>query len=133
MGHTEKEAMDAEYVRDIIIAELVASGWDVQNPREVTLSQADVWHLMEQPKFSGVLQDVGVDVVGLVDILDFLFSEAKTMTLPMFMEIMLQLRADNRATVKDIVIFRKYITYELKALKDQLRAFVFEARASFQC
>jgi len=61
-----------------------------------------------------VLQDVGVDVVGLVDCADTLFVDThgerlERLSFHHFMDVILRLRGSNTATVKDIVEMRKLV------------------------
>merc|ERR1712087_407369 len=68
------------------------------------------------------LQSVGVDVVGLVDFIDFIFEERVPLSLERFMDIILQLRGGNRASVKDLVELRKWLTHEFLRTQELLRA-----------
>jgi len=67
------------------------------------------------------LQKIGVDVVGLVDFADCIFRDAKyenqQLTTSDFMELALQMRGTNKATVKDIVDMRKFILKELTKIE----------------
>jgi len=77
------------------------------------------------------LQEVGVDVVGLVDFAEHIFEyeteedadgqpKHKELTLQEFMTVVLQLRGTNAATVKDVVDLRKYVRTSMKALNRQI-------------
>jgi len=75
------------------------------------------------------LEDIGVDVEGLVDCADIIFEQNSTendhdfdraLSFAEFMEVLLQLRGANKATVKDIVDLRKYFNKMLRNL-DKLR------------
>eukprot|EP00427_Karlodinium_veneficum_P004033 CAMPEP_0169154616 /NCGR_PEP_ID=MMETSP1015-20121227/52837_1 /TAXON_ID=342587 /ORGANISM="Karlodinium micrum, Strain CCMP2283" /LENGTH=632 /DNA_ID=CAMNT_0009224879 /DNA_START=55 /DNA_END=1948 /DNA_ORIENTATION=- len=92
-----------------------------------------------------MLQEVGVDPAGLIDVADFIFEQAendkkdqsnedgdienrsdkpKNLTFGKFMEHVLQMRGTNMATVKDIVDFRKFvstITHRLKHKVDLIQ------------
>jgi len=77
------------------------------------------------------LQDVGVDVVGLVDFADFIFeadgvAEEAELEFHEFMNVVLQLRGSNTATVKDIVDLRKFVQNQFdqqrKDFREQCRA-----------
>jgi len=85
------------------------------------ISKTEFQSLLIKPKAARTLQDVGVDVVALVDIVDFLFEEAATeMTFDQFLDVVLQLRGNNQATVRDLVDLRKYLMAEFeKSTKQQ--------------
>jgi hypothetical protein len=69
------------------------------------------------------LRDVGVDVVGLVDLADFIFDdEHETLSFSQFMETVLQLRGSNVATVKDMVDLRKYMSAQMLNLGNMIHA-----------
>jgi len=60
------------------------------------------------------LHEVGVDVVGLMEITDFLFKDGRTLDFPNFMEMLLELRGTNTATVKHIVDLQRFVHLELR-------------------
>jgi hypothetical protein len=55
------------------------------------------------------LTEVGVDVIGLVDFADVIFEDDDELSFGRFMEIVLELRGSNSATVKDIIELRKLL------------------------
>mmetsp|Transcript_34779 Transcript_34779/g.64434 ORF Transcript_34779/g.64434 Transcript_34779/m.64434 type:complete len:179 (-) Transcript_34779:59-595(-) len=59
---------------------------------------------------------MGVDVVALVDLCDFIFQDEMYLDFRHFMDLVMQLRGSNQATVKDIVDLRRFITMEFNAL-----------------
>merc|ERR1712087_441449 len=77
------------------------------------ISKDEFEALLENPEAARALQNIGVDVVGLVDFMDYIFAEETELSFPCFMETVLQLRGSNSATVKDIVDLRKFIAQEL--------------------
>lgn len=84
---------------------------------EPVITKDDFITLLGRPEAARILQGVGVDAVGLVDFGDFIFrDDAKTLSFSDFMEIVLQLRGTNTATVKDIVDMRKFMMAELENL-----------------
>mmetsp|Transcript_22990 Transcript_22990/g.52627 ORF Transcript_22990/g.52627 Transcript_22990/m.52627 type:complete len:636 (-) Transcript_22990:120-2027(-) len=81
-----------------------------------------------------LVQQMGVDVVGLVDIADFIFKGADTISFAEFMDLILQLRGSNSATVKDIVDLRRYISSEVNSsihnATDEIKRFVYLAKSN---
>ena len=70
-----------------------------------------------------MINDLGVDIFGLIDYGDDLFEadeEGAEITFAGFMELVLSLRGTNSATVKDFIEMRKFVTSELNELGDFL-------------
>lgn len=66
--------------------------------------------------------DVGVDLIGLLDFSDFIFHDEllgegeKELTFNEFVDVVMQLRGDKEATVKDMVDLRKYLRSQIREL-----------------
>ncbi|CAK0891230.1 unnamed protein product, partial [Prorocentrum cordatum] len=66
--------------------------------------------------------DVGVDLIGLLDFSDFIFHDElldegdKVLTFTDFVDVVMQLRGDKEATVKDMVDLRKYLRSQILEL-----------------
>jgi len=81
------------------------------------------------------LRDVGVDVIGLVDCADTLFVDnhgrmVEELEFADFMDVVLQLRGSNTATVKDVVELRKLLRTQTSDMMVQLRSLVVQSNAS---
>jgi len=83
-----------------------------------TISRFEFEKLLVRPEAAKVLQEVGVDVVGLVDLADVIFQETDELLFPDFMGLVLQFRGTNNATVRDIVYLRKFISQVAKFTKE---------------
>lgn len=82
--------------------------------REEDLTQREFVKLVQQPNAARILQEVGVDVVGLFDFVGVIFpSIDATLTFQDLMEVVLSLRGNNTATVKDLVDLRKCVLAEI--------------------
>lgn len=115
---TEREEMLVGYVnRKVrqIVEELDKDGGG-------SISKDEFAHILENRDAIGALQDVGVDVVGLVDFADVIFEDQEELSFSKFMEVVLQLRGSNTATVKDIVDLRKLVSGKFKEFVAQRRA-----------
>ena len=89
----------------------------VGQSRDTDLTRRDFLELIRQPEAARVLQEVGVDVLGLFDLVQVIFPEAeKKLTFPALMEVVLSLRGNNTATVKDLVDLRKCVMAEIGRL-----------------
>jgi len=85
--------------------------------------------ILEKPAALRALQEAGVDPAGIVDFADlFFYEDGKPIELPFdrFMELILDLRGSNSATVKDIMTLWKQINpklcdqqRDLQVLKDR--------------
>merc|ERR1712232_342815 len=74
----------------------------------------------EMPGAAKMIQEIGVDVVGLVDFVDFVCEEGVTLEFEDMMEMMMQMRGTNLSTVKDIVDLRKFLLTELSVVDEKL-------------
>merc|ERR1740123_1043794 len=85
------------------------------------ISKDEFCKILENMEAVRALQDVGVDVVGLVDFADVIFDEDDELSFPRFMEVVLQLRGSNTATVKDIVDLRKLVGNQTRDIQKVIR------------
>lgn len=107
----EKETMLVNFVKQQLAPMLDKGGLTAGS--EQTVGKEDFIKILEQPEAARALQEVGVDVVGLVDFTDFIFQNGKELSFSDCMDLVLQLRGTNNATVKDIVDLRKHVMTEL--------------------
>merc|ERR1719471_1161822 len=84
----EKENMDVNFVKHYFKNLVTVS--DINGDKHI--SKEDFKTLMHLPEALRALNSVGVDVIGLVDLADFIFKDIKGMPLRDFMELVLQLR-----------------------------------------
>jgi len=110
----EKESLLVNYVKTTLLHMLDAEGIDANGDHLIAKDEFEA--LLENPAAAKALQDVGVDVIGLVDFTDFIFMEGRELSFPDFMDMVLQLRGSNTATVKDVVDLRKLLVAELDKL-----------------
>lgn len=124
----EKEEMLVTYVNEKlqkVMAILDADG-------DLTISKSEFLKILENIDAARCLQDVGVDVIGLVDFADFIFADDSVTNVQLddddnqisfakFTEVVLQLRGTNTATVKDIVDLRKFVRNAMIETNRQLQ------------
>merc|ERR1712217_427383 len=84
------------------------------------ISKGEFETLLLNKTAARMVQDVGVDVVGLVDFADFIFKDDDELSFCEFMELVLQLRGSNNATVKDVVDLRKFFITQMDEFKAEL-------------
>lgn len=134
---TERESLSLGFVRDRIHQLICETDADKDNDQMI--SKEEFSQLLVTPKAITILQDVGVDVVGLVDLKDTLFEndvivggedddqesvaeepEEKKLSFQDLMKVVFDLRGGNAATVRDIVNLRKYIHARFAIIEQKL-------------
>lgn len=115
VASVEKEKMLITFVKGklVKIMEKVV-GVVQEGDDDLRISQEQFMLLLQSPEGARCLHDVGVDPVGLVDFIGFLFQETDQFSFQELINLVLSLRGSNTATVKDIVDLRKCIMKELK-------------------
>eukprot|EP00747_Dinoflagellata_sp_TGD_P221817 gnl/TRDRNA2_/TRDRNA2_93594_c1_seq1.p1 gnl/TRDRNA2_/TRDRNA2_93594_c1~~gnl/TRDRNA2_/TRDRNA2_93594_c1_seq1.p1 ORF type:complete len:301 (-),score=63.29 gnl/TRDRNA2_/TRDRNA2_93594_c1_seq1:210-1040(-) len=90
------------------------------------ISKAEFVQIVQIPEAMMALKGVGVEPFGLVDHADFIFQagehgeERGVIGFEEFMEVIMQLRQKNTATVKDVTDLRKFIHTQLLALEKKV-------------
>jgi len=113
VSSVEKEQMTVNYVKSKLLSMLK----DADGDDSMTISRHEFEELIVMPEAANIIQDVGVDVVGLVDFADVIFEDDATLSFGEFMTMILQFRGSNGATVRDIVDLRKFFTQEMCKLR----------------
>eukprot|EP00928_Gymnodinium_smaydae_P034482 TRINITY_DN2441_c0_g1_i1.p1 TRINITY_DN2441_c0_g1~~TRINITY_DN2441_c0_g1_i1.p1 ORF type:complete len:665 (-),score=164.75 TRINITY_DN2441_c0_g1_i1:38-2032(-) len=127
VSSVEKEQMTVRFVKSKLL-ELIREG-GIDEDQNGMISKPEFEELLTHPEAARILQEVGVDVVGLVDFADFIFhDEGVELSFPDFMELVLQLRSSNTATVKDIVDLRKFIVHVTQEQEEGLKESVHEVK-----
>jgi len=114
VAKAEKEEMAVSFVRSNINALLAETGLDEDEDQQIRVE--DFERLLDSPAAIKALGEVGVDVEGLVDYAEIIFqSDAngkrfdRSLDFDEFMDLVLQLRGTNTATLKDLSDLRKFI------------------------
>merc|ERR1719321_2374349 len=95
VSSVEKEQSLVNYVRGTLLHMLQTSGIDADGDN--LISRPEFEALVQTPQAAKAIQEVGVDVIGLVDFTDFIFKDGKELTFPDFMDMILSLRGSNNA------------------------------------
>lgn len=116
----EKENCLLNFVKNRMQQMLTDSGLDADGDGMINKDEFE--KLLDIPEAARALSEVGVDVVGLVDFADFIFGMEGDVELTFadFMEVVLQLRGNNNATVKDIVDLRKFFAQEMANAEEKV-------------
>lgn len=131
VANTEKEAMAISYVKDVMLEILTSTGLD--SNRDGKISKDEFLSLFDNLQALALLDDVGVDIVGLLGFADFLFEdehdqedaekpedhEEKFLSYDELMKLILDLRGSNQATVRDIVDLRKFVRQQFGLLAEK--------------
>lgn len=118
----EKDQMTMTYVKSMLMSML--EDYDADEDHNMSISKSEFEQLLLKPRAARIIQDVGVDVVGLVDFMDFIFKDGQELSFPEFMDVVLQLRGTNNATVRDVVDLRKFVLGEINHAVNTLTAAV---------
>lgn len=117
VSRVENEAVLVNRVRSELLSLIQKLGIDLDG--NGTMSKDEFEAMLITPMAAQFMQDVGVDVVGLVEYTEYIFKD-KELEFHEFVELILQLRGSNLATVKDIVDMRKAVMQELESISSQL-------------
>lgn len=129
----EKEQLLVSIVRSKMLDMLDDDDGNLQT---TYLDQDEFAELLLDPEAAMFLSEIGVDVVGLVDYVDVFFKDPNggdkpgTMAYGEFLELILQLRGTNRATVKDLIDLRKIVVSEIRSLQTVLNPLMARAPQS---
>jgi hypothetical protein len=124
VAHTEKEKIGVTYIVEILREELEKLGLS----DELKLSQSELENLIMEPGMIRVLQEAGVDVAVLADMLSVVFEDSAkmesdgkhVMDFQDLVHMMLSMRGANPATVKDCKEQIRCIKGILKQYMDEL-------------
>merc|ERR1712137_523666 len=121
-----KEALELNFVKAKMVEVLQNAEVDVN--KDMLISKTEFRDILLNREATKALHEVGVDVVGLVDFVDFIFGsdfeedgdQGTSLSFSDFMEVVLQLRGSNKATVKDVVDLRKFVTARFNVIQGLL-------------
>jgi len=117
VSQVEKEANLIGYIKNHLQEQLArmpsvcVSSDEDQDAGSITRERFEL--LLTSRESAQALAEVGVDVESLVDLLDFIFQGEVSLSFAKVIEIVLDLRGNKMASVKDIVDLRNYMTQEL--------------------
>lgn len=119
VASTEKEAMTIAYVRDVLHEILTKQNLDTNQDGQI--SKGEFMNLFEDKTAMSLLEDIGVDVLGLMGFADFIFTgqdqEEVTLGYDDLLKLILDIRGSNGATVKDVVDLRRFVSDQFTELK----------------
>jgi len=114
----EKEEMVIERVKATVLDTLNKVDPDIT--ADAMMSKVEFDMLMRDQDAIKSFDLMGVDVVGLVDFGDHIFADDRELPIQAFMELLMELRGNNHATVKDIVDLRRFVDMHVQAIEELL-------------
>jgi hypothetical protein len=115
VASVEREEIVVKEVKANMLKLLEMTGADVNANN--CISRPEFLRLLEIPQAVRMIADVGVDPVALLDYTEFIFeSEEKELSFSEFFDVLLSLRGNNSATVKDVVDLRKFVSSMMASL-----------------
>lgn len=118
VSKVENYELQVAFVKQKLLSMLETSGIDEDGNHHI--SRQEFGLILVKPEAAKILYDLGVDPVGLVDFTEFIFKDEEELDFPRFMEVILQLRGSNTATVRDVVDMRKWVAEEFRHLERSL-------------
>lgn len=114
VASVEKEQLTVNFVKENLLGVLRRVKDTTNAHVQQEISREDFGKLLGLPEAIRAFKLMDVDVIGLVDLADFIFQDGKPLPFGEFMELTMQLRGSNQATVKDIVDLRKFLVLEFQ-------------------
>jgi len=114
----EREQLDMQFVKTQL--ERLWHDHELDMDGNDQISHSEFEGMLLVPEVVTVLHSVGVDTVGLSDIAATAFRDQDSLSFPEFIDMVLQLRGSNGATVRDVVDLRKFVAQELRHLESVL-------------
>jgi len=146
----EKEQQSLMLVRSKVERIFYELGLDkgVHKEEDLMISKDEFQSIVENKEAAQAIQDLGVDVLQIVDMADSLFAadcdseeneekkgsedKGKELSLKEFMTVVQRMRGTNFATVKDLVNLQRNLTLQITQMKTKLDEFSKANRSSMQ-
>ncbi|CAJ1331876.1 unnamed protein product [Effrenium voratum] len=110
VSQTEREAIAEAFVRDKVQQVMV----ERHGKSSIRISRVELLEILNDRRATRLLAEAGVDVMGLVDVADFLFQSdlagqefEKVLSFEEFLRVVMSLRSSNSVTLKDIMDLRR--------------------------
>eukprot|EP00928_Gymnodinium_smaydae_P080968 TRINITY_DN6455_c0_g2_i1.p1 TRINITY_DN6455_c0_g2~~TRINITY_DN6455_c0_g2_i1.p1 ORF type:complete len:629 (-),score=116.04 TRINITY_DN6455_c0_g2_i1:115-2001(-) len=114
----EHEQIEICYARDKLWKLLFDTGVDADGNQNI--SKSEFHAMLTIPDAAVILSNLGVDVVALVDLEDYIFEHNTELDFAEFMLVILQLRGSKTATVKDVATVHTCLRKEIKKINTSL-------------
>jgi len=111
----EREQLTVSSVRDKLYHMMEETNFDSDNDHLIT--KAEFYRLIQIPQALKMFEELGVDVVGLLDVVNRVFDAQPALEFAEFMDLTLQLRGSNKATVKDVINTMHFLRDEFSSMR----------------
>eukprot|EP00931_Biecheleriopsis_adriatica_P035842 TRINITY_DN20653_c0_g1_i3.p1 TRINITY_DN20653_c0_g1~~TRINITY_DN20653_c0_g1_i3.p1 ORF type:complete len:853 (+),score=200.10 TRINITY_DN20653_c0_g1_i3:262-2820(+) len=136
VAQAEKQKLEISYIVENLREELEALG----HKEDMKLTEFEFQQLVMEPGVVKVMQEAGVDVAVLADMIDLVWEDAtkssSEMSFPDLVNIVLNMRGTNPATVKDckeqIRVTKTVISKTMEALSEELSEKIAKLRTDIQ-
>jgi hypothetical protein len=119
ISNVEKEELTVNYVRQAMEGLLIDHA---DSNSDGMIDRAEFQALLLKPEVLNLIESIGVDVVGLVEMLNVIFKNKDSFTYGDLISLMLDLRSDNTCTIGIIVKLQKWIHHEFCKIEDHFMA-----------
>merc|ERR1719326_2851355 len=96
----EKETLTVNFVKQRLLSILGMPGSGIDEDGSQSISKSEFESLLTNADAARVIQEMGVDVIGLVDFSEIIFEDDVELSFADFIDLVLQLRGSNGSTVK---------------------------------
>jgi len=121
VAHVEKEQSAAIYIKKVLTQFLDdEADSESEDLMSKPITQQMFQSMASQKEFGKVMQQVGVDVAGLVSLTERLFKFGDTVPFPDFFKLIMQLRGANHTKVKDIVDLRMFFSECIESVEAKI-------------
>lgn len=106
VSQTERESMAETFVREKV-QQIMFQRHGVET---MSVSRKELLDMLHDRQATSLLNEAGVDVIGLVDVSDFIFGDGnqeKELSFDDFLRVVMTLRGSNAVTLKDIMDLRR--------------------------
>merc|ERR1719409_601432 len=107
-----------EFVKSTVLQTLIKLNVDTDH--NGMISHEEMAKIVQEPVCIKSFAQIGVDVIGLCDLTDYIFADGQELPFGAFMELVMELRGTNVSTVKDIVDLRKFVLLEIRNARDDI-------------
>eukprot|EP00928_Gymnodinium_smaydae_P068125 TRINITY_DN5119_c2_g1_i1.p1 TRINITY_DN5119_c2_g1~~TRINITY_DN5119_c2_g1_i1.p1 ORF type:complete len:760 (+),score=176.81 TRINITY_DN5119_c2_g1_i1:211-2490(+) len=141
----EKESLEGTFVKAKLMEIFISTYPELRDVgiADIAITREQYTAVIQQPAAAKVLREVGVDVVGLIDLTDLFFERQQDhddddnsehemlLSFGDLMESVLELRGSNTATVKDIMDLRKFFRNKMDGRLGRIESALFGSGTPF--
>mmetsp|Transcript_79213 Transcript_79213/g.169687 ORF Transcript_79213/g.169687 Transcript_79213/m.169687 type:complete len:588 (+) Transcript_79213:119-1882(+) len=112
VSSSEKDAIMVDFVKEVLVRHVSAGDED----HDGMISKDEFITMVGSNNVVSALQGIGLDVIGLLDLVDDIFVDGASISIEDFMEIVQQFRGSQAAILKDIADLKRYIGSQFECI-----------------